>query len=208
MVQGLGERGSVAVYIDGEGIPPRHIRDHLRLLPEGGATISVRRNPDWGIGHERKLAEMFELWLVSRIFNVDPLPDGQCGLWSLSWEAANVIDLRARTFEVELDLLTELLLNKVPLRFVDVEVEPADGTTFRKEDHRKKLLFLAAKFKLSPDAVMREFEGFSRINGSPPELRRAVEDVVSLIREVRGYDAVYSKDPPLFDRSSSLRAIS
>ena len=56
-----------------------------------------------GIGYERKLAEMFELWLVSRIFNVDPLPDGQCGLWSLSWEAANVNEPQENLIQEELD---------------------------------------------------------------------------------------------------------
>ncbi len=122
----------------------------------------MRTSPHWGIGPDRILAELFELWLVSRIFGLGRLlPDGQCGLWALSRDAAGELTLTASRFEVELDLLSEVLRRSIELRYVPVEVSPPDGTAFRPHDHVRKLLFLAKKFRLSPDSVEDEFRGFS-----------------------------------------------
>ncbi len=201
----FGDKDSVAIYVDGEGISPRQVWKHLESLPRGGATLSLRTNPDWGIGEERKLAEMFELWLVGRIFGIDPPPDGQCGLWALSWEAVHAVNLSSRTFEVELDLLTELLINRVPLRFISVEVEPLGETTFRKRDHRRKLLFLAAKFKLSPEALVEELESFRRgLGGSLSEIEEAVREVSSLIKKVPNYRSIYRRVPPIYEGTANI----
>ncbi len=215
----FADNRSIALYIDGEGIPVREAWKHIRSIPEGGATISVRRTEDWGIGLERKVVEMYELWLVSRIFEKrlgeilgeELLPDGQCGLWSLSWRAASLINLRARAFEVELDLLTELLMKGIPIKFVEVEVEPADQTaskgragqtTFKKEDHEKKLLFLISKFKLNPDVLEEELADFSREVDAPSDVLARIEEVVrkvsSTIRLIPKYDRIYKRKPPIY----------
>ncbi len=76
----FADYGSITLYIDGEETSVGETWKHLRSLLEGGVTISVRKTGDWGIGQKRKLAEMYELWLVGKIFGVDLPPDGQCGL--------------------------------------------------------------------------------------------------------------------------------
>ncbi len=61
-------------------------------------------------------------------------------------------------------------MRKIPISFVEVHVEPVDQdkskpgerTSFKREDHEKKLLFLVSKFRLNPEVLEEELKSFSR----------------------------------------------
>ena len=166
----------IVLYIDGEGINPKYLLDLARVLTEDNvdAVFGVRMSKNWGISPERALIELFELYITSKALGFEYLlPDGQCGIWGIKGSALmNMRDnLVAHRYEIELDLLTELLMRGFKIKYVKIEIDSQDTPErnllkeWRKWRilHRIKLGFLATKFRLSSGALSELFKDFCRI---------------------------------------------
>ena len=117
-----------------------------------------------GIGWEEVLAELFEQWLITKIFGLrEILLDGQCGFWSVrfgTWRACNII---ASRYEIELNLLIELLKNNARIKFQPIVIFRQYGKReFHKyaSRYREKLMFLCSYFRISPRLLEQEYSSF------------------------------------------------
>ena len=118
-----------------------------------------------GIRWEETISEMFEQWLISRIFGLKyPLPDGQAGLWGITFSALRSIKLNAIAYEIELNLLIELLKINGKIGFYPVIFPPAEKERkFVESRYREKIMYLCSYFELSGRILEKEFERFNKV---------------------------------------------
>jgi hypothetical protein len=130
------------------------------------AIFSCRANR-YGISKERKIVELFETFILSEMFEIN-LPDSQCGCWGFksSLIAQKQISVSSKGFELELDLLSSLLMSRTLPTFHYVEVSSSAKTDFEKGDHNKKMIFLCNKLKIDKfrlESFMEKFEKLKKI---------------------------------------------
>jgi len=163
-----------AIICDGSGkIPYENIIGIFQELMSDSNVHCVMGNRinNKAISPPRYLIERFEVFVFKKYFNYTrEIPDGQCGLWGYQKGEINFngnkkeIKLTARSYEIELDLLSEVLEKNLNFLFVDVELPPQkeiDNKEFKKEDSLVKMRFFLNKYpKLSADIPKRivEFE--------------------------------------------------
>jgi len=173
---------TLVLHIDGTGISLRSAIDAIeKFVDTGGdgpmALLGLRPLAGyWGISPWRKIIELWENYLIARkMLDLDvPLPDAQCGLWCLRGNVAHslVDDLVAHRFELELDIVLELLLKGYVFDYVDVELEDLDdsglqGVSGPEEElykwaplHADKLSLIVSKLGIDGDELAAIFKGF------------------------------------------------
>lgn len=125
---------TLVLHVDGMGIPLHFafqaVQRFIECLEHGKelhALLGLRPcSGYWGISCYRKIVEIWENYLVSRRLGLKYLlPDAQCGLWCLRGDVALDIikDLEAHRFELELDILLELLLKERIFDYVPIWLE-------------------------------------------------------------------------------------
>jgi len=171
------EMNDYLVVIDGDGqIPRKHILDIIKQLVNGiPAVLSCRKNKP-GIGEPRNAVEKFELFLLTQAFGND-LPDGECGLWGFDKNTFEKIYLSADGFEIELDLLTELLTKKIKFGFVYVDVLESKDTTVGSDNDKKKLIFLRKKLGFGKDFISYMSEKFEINTALPTDYKQTIRSL-------------------------------
>jgi len=151
------------ICIDGEGINFDYVFDLMIAFQTFPIYASIAcRKGKFGLDNpKRELAERFELFVLSNIFDED-LPDGQCGCWGFKKEILHKLDLSAKGFEIELDFLIRLFQERFPFCFIPVEVKPGKSKLFKEKDHLMKLEFIAKKTYRGRYELLAFLEEFER----------------------------------------------
>jgi len=146
-LKNCGNRPDCVIVCDGSGaIPYTYIIDLYQELVSDLSICGVLANriKNKGITDERFLIEQFEIFALKKLYNYNAnIPDGQCGLWGYKTgdyciNGCNIsgIKLTAKSYEVELDLLSELLQKKLKFSFIDVELPPrTSSSSFKFENN-------------------------------------------------------------------------
>lgn len=171
------EKNDYLISIDGDGqIPRKHILDILKQLVNGvPAVLSCRKNKS-GIDETRNSVEKFELFLLSQAFGSN-LPDGECGLWGFNKNTFERIFLSANGFEIELDVLTELLSKKIKFGFVRTDVSESKITTVGPDNDENKLIFLREKLGFGKDFIFSMSEKFEAHTALPTEYKKVIQSL-------------------------------
>lgn len=156
-IQGLSEKPDVVIMCDGSGkISYEKVVDVFQELTSGVDMCCVMSNRvgDKCISESRYLVERFEVSVIAKINNHHKIiPDGQCGLWGFRCGKIQnngdekEIYINAQGYEIELDLLDEVLSKNLQYSFLDVELKPLEPikTDFSDEEHMKKMDFFLRK---------------------------------------------------------------
>jgi hypothetical protein len=116
------------------------------------------------MGKKRDSIERFENYLIEDRYNIS-LPDGQCGCWGIKKEFLDKVQLSAKAFEIELDIIIAALeLNIIPY-FVPTTLtlkRISKASTFNTDQHMSKLLFLLEKLRINKDLLKYYFENFKK----------------------------------------------
>lgn len=157
-LRNLQHTPDIVMVCDGSGkIPFTNIpRIFEELLSDSSlAAVMINRVGNKWISQYRNLIERFEVFSLKKVhLHIKDIPDGQGGLWAYRYGKLNCdgkedeIKLTAEGYEVELDLLNEVLSKDLRYSFVNVEMpKPKEEipTSYSRDDSRKKLGFLCSK---------------------------------------------------------------
>lgn len=180
-LKNCSETPDCVLVCDGSNkIPYSYLIDVFRELVSDISVHCVmgNRTNNKAISEHRYLIERFEIFMLKRYHKHDEdIPDGQCGIWGYKTGKLSVngtqkeIALTAEEYEVELDLLSEVLEKKLNQSFVEIALpETRIGTQFTFEKNLVKLRFLFKKYgglKENVQEYLGEFEkeNKSRIGG-------------------------------------------
>jgi hypothetical protein len=132
------------------------------LEPSIDAVLTVRKN-DTGISKPRQLLEDFERFVVSNSFNKTAILDGQSGCWS--FKLKNEIYITAIGYEIELDILTELLKLNANILWKDIDVYPRKPSQYDYlPDSIQKLKFICNKLRITKSTILSLLQEFSRLH--------------------------------------------
>jgi len=136
--------------------------------------VMANRGDNKAISPARLLIEQFEVFMLKKYFNYpNDISDGQCGLWAYRTQKSynngesKCIKLTAKSYEIELDLLSELLEKKLRFSFVNVELPKRDvPSSFTFENNINKMKFLLSKYpklKRSLRSYINSFENIDKV---------------------------------------------
>ena len=156
-------------------IPYKYIVDIFQALVSDSKIVCVMANRvgNKGIDNFRYLIERFEIFALCKYHNYSlQIPDGQCGLWGYKLGEINVIGattsikLTAVGYDIELDLLGEVLENKLPFLFVNIELseQPKILTSFQYRNNLGKMKFLCEKYSHFDTSVFPYLAEFEKSN--------------------------------------------
>lgn len=171
-LKNCGDIPDCVIVCDGSGaIPYDYIVDLFQELVSDLSICGVlaNRGKNKAISDERFLIEQFEIFTLKKYHNyTDNIPDGQCGLWRYKTSPKCIngcnkkITITAKSYEVELDLLSELLENQMKFSFIEVELPERKVTSsFTFEKNMNKMKFLLNKYPRLKDCIpsyISEFE--------------------------------------------------
>lgn len=162
--------GNYIIFFDGDGqIPFESFFDILKQLSKKEVeAVFACRCGNYGISNERANIEKFELFLLSGKYGVY-LPDGQCGCWGFKTDILSRIPLIARGFEIELDILSACLKNRILPAYISVGIEDSEESNFNPADHIFKLDFLIQKLEWNKEFVLKKYSEFVKKHGELPE---------------------------------------
>lgn len=160
------------IVCDGSGkIPYTYVSDIFQELvsDRNVASVMANRGKFKAIDNFRYLLERLEIFFLRKYHKHSKIiPDGQCGLWAYRYGKLNLngkeeeIKLTADGYEIELDLLNEVLFKNLRYSFVNVELpEITLSSGYNYIDNIKKLNFLCTKCDKLKDCVhdyTKEFE--------------------------------------------------
>lgn len=160
------------IVCDGSNAIPYHyiVPIFQELISDSSiCCVMANRGENKSITEERFLVETFEIFILRKYHNhIKDIPDGQCGLWGYRAGKLNVngcqkeINLSAKSYEIELDLLSEVLEKNLEYSFIDVILPTRTAkSSFTYDNNLIKMKFLLNKYKklknLLPD-YFKEFE--------------------------------------------------
>lgn len=157
IIKSTGAILDVIISCDGSGKIPYHYIPKIfqEIISDTSICCAMaNRVENKSISAVRYLVERFEIFMLRQLHQCKrEILDGQCGLWGFrsgkltSPQRKEVkIELSADGYEVELDLLDEVLKYDLGFSFVDIELPKNDGrTSFSYEHNLKKLKFLIDK---------------------------------------------------------------
>ena len=124
------------IVCDGSNAIPYHyiVSIFQELVSDASmCCVMANRRKNKAISPERFLIEEFEIFILKEYFRHDKeILDGQCGLWAFRKGELDInghkkeIKLTARSYEIELDLLSEVLEKDLEYSFVDVKLPIRD----------------------------------------------------------------------------------
>lgn len=194
-IKGCAEVPDIVIVCDGsKKIPFKYIIDIFRTLVSDVAIscVMANRGENKNITKDRWLIERFEVFTICKHFgHKNKISDGQCGLWTYKHGKIKIdgvekeIKLTSNGYEIELDLLGEVIGQKLGYSFVDVELPKIDKLSgFTQEDHITKMKFLLGKHnELSKNIRdhMVEFEKETDTTEFKTEWDEYKEEIVKLI---------------------------
>ena len=171
-LKNCGESPDCVMVCDGSGaIPYEYIVELFQEIISDLSICGVMANriENKAISEERYFIERFEIFILKKYYNYpNELPDGQCGLWG--YRAGKIcangnhkeIILTAKSYEIELDLLSELLEKQLKFSFIDIKLPPREvKSSFSFDSNINKMKFLLNKYpqlKEYLSTYMRDFE--------------------------------------------------
>ena len=170
-VHNLDEKPDVVICCDASGaIPYEKIIDIFTRLVSDSSIHCVMSNR---IGNKsvtpiRYLIERFEIFAIQTLHEHDTkILDGQCGLQCYRYGKTNInnseeeIKLTAQGYDIEIDLVDEVLSKKFKYSFVDIVLPPRDVlSSYNKEDSLKKMNFLLNKQNKLKDKLQEYINNF------------------------------------------------
>jgi len=170
-LKNLSKLPDFVIACDGSGkIPYEHIVDIFQELTSDSKTCCAmaKRGENKAISDFRYLIERFEIFTLKKYHNYEgEILDGQCGLWGFRYGKIDIdggekeIKLSGLGYEIELDLLGELLEKKLKYSFVNVELpKKLLKTAFDWTDSLKKMKFLIDKYSKFEYCIPEAFEEF------------------------------------------------
>ncbi|MCX6817667.1 MAG: hypothetical protein NTU57_02325 [Candidatus Aenigmarchaeota archaeon] len=148
------------ICIDGDNdISFNNIFKVLDSLISGEKVCLSCRQGKFGMGEPRDQIERFELNIVESIFNKS-IPDGQCGCWGMHHSIVKDLELSANGFEIELDIIINILKKGIVPFYIDLSVKQQGSSTFDAKDHEDKLKFICDQLKISPELLNKIYEYF------------------------------------------------
>jgi len=142
---------------DGSGaIPYKYTIDIFQALisdPKIHCAMIERIGQNKAISKERFLIEKFEVFSLKKFFGyAEDIPDGQGGLWGFYRREIekngikNKINLTAKEYDIELDLLSEVLEKNFGFLFVPITLPKREIiSAFTYENNIRKMIFLLDK---------------------------------------------------------------
>lgn len=172
------------IVCDGSGaIPFEYIVDVFKVLVSDSsmACVMANRRGNKSINDSRYLIERFEIFSIIKLFNhKKEIPDGQCGLWGYRYGKLKINDteteikLTGIEYEIELDLVSEVVEKKLEYSFVDIDLPPRQvSSSFTYTNNLKKFEFLISKYlnlKFLISDYFKEYEKteeFTNLIGKP-----------------------------------------
>lgn len=161
------------IACDGSGkIPYGYITDIFQELTSDSKTCCVmaKRGKNKAISNFRYLIERFEIYALKKYQgHKKEIPDGQCGLWGFRYGKIDVdggeneIKLTGIGYEIELDLLGEVLEKKLRYSFVNIELpEKKAKTSFDYTQNIIKMQFLIKKYPKFNFLIPKAFNEFEK----------------------------------------------
>lgn len=162
----LPKQPDFVICCDGSGkIPYNYIVDIFQQLASDTSMHCVMANRvgNKAIIKPRYLIERFEIFSILRYHNHDEnIPDGQCGLWGYKYGKVFCngkfcdVTLSAEGYEIEIDLLSEVISQKLSYSFIDVNLPPLEiKTSFTYDNNLKKMEFLFVKYPSLKRKIMK-----------------------------------------------------
>ena len=135
--------------------------------------------------------------MIRRYFNYEKdISDGQCGLWGYKFGKLNIngcykeIELTAEGYEIELDLLCEVLKNNLNYSFVDVELPENSKikSSFVYTNNLTKIKFFLNKYKGLKENIpsyIKQFEDKNKESISKNKLfwYKYKKDLINLVNK-------------------------
>jgi hypothetical protein len=163
----------IIIYMDGsQKIDKKYIINICEIFRDRQDCDIVlsKRGTEKGIAIERYQVEEFENYIVENHYKCH-LPDGQCGCWAFKnhQHVSHKINFTAEGYEIELNLMIEVLEKKLNFVFMPLEIVTEKGKSpltagFPKElyveIHTQKIKFIAKslqKKKFEIVAILDEF---------------------------------------------------
>ncbi|MBI2580205.1 hypothetical protein HYV85_00155 [Candidatus Woesearchaeota archaeon] len=154
-------------------IPYLYIVDVFKELTSDStiACVMANRIENKAISPERYIIERFEVFCLKNHNNHPKnVLDGQCGLWGYRYGKFIVnseekeIVLSSEGYEIELDLLSEVLSKNLNYSFIDVKLNvPKNAKTgFSRQDHIKKMLFIFRKHQKIKSCLSDYLDSFEK----------------------------------------------
>ena len=206
-LRSIPEPPHFVIVCDGsEKIPLAYIPDVFQELISDSTLSAVMacRGEHKAISKFRYLVERFEVFSLKRYHKYDNIiPDGQCGLWGYRYGKIKINDsevqikLTGLGYEIELDLLDEVLNKKLKYSFMDVELPTYEvKTSYDYDDNIQKMKFLCGKNEKLKDSIPLYLEEFEETD----EFERLLTELEDKDKEI--WNEKYKKDIHNFAKSS------
>lgn len=169
------------IMCDGSGaIPYKYILEIFQELTSDSSIYGVmaNRGKNKSISEERLLIERFEIYVLKKHYDYKKsIPDGQCGLWgyrtSIKNNSGEKIKLTAKSYDIELDLLGELLKNNLNFSFINVDLPTREvQSSFTYENNLKKMQFLLEKY----EDIKPKLKDYITLFETTPEYLKLIEN--------------------------------
>lgn len=148
------------LHIDGSGkFDLRDITSLVEIILDSSidAVLTKRQNIS-GIDKFRTLVEEFEIELVNETHPSTNIEDGQSGCWCFKLD--NDLNLSARGYEIELDVLINQIKNKKNIFWLPINVIDAQVTKYAFSDGIQKIDWLSKELKLRKSKILDLLEKF------------------------------------------------
>ncbi len=180
------------IACDGSGaIPFEDIVDIFEVLVSDSsmACVMANRIGNKSINDSRYLIERFEIFSLIKLFNHKKgIPDGQCGLWGYRHGKLKINDTETEIkltgigYEIELDLVSEVVEKKLEYSFVDINLPPRQvSSSFDYANNLKKFKFIISKYpqlKFIISEYFNQYENTVEYNNliNKPEVKKTWEN--------------------------------
>jgi len=158
-------RDDIIAYIDGDGreINFDEIFKIIKELKRHSFVLSCRAEMLY-LGGIRETIELFENFLIEEKFGIY-LPDVQCGCWGFHAHLVKKIfrGITASGFEIELDLIVNMLKNSIYPRFSRIKIKKtlnSSSEEFKPWEHFQKLRFLLLKISWGIPILKEKYQKF------------------------------------------------
>jgi hypothetical protein len=164
---------NIVLVCDGSGkIPYDQIIKLFRELisDQSVACVMGDRTSNLAISYPRYLIERFEIFVLRTYLGCNKnVSDGQCGLWGFRYGKLSIngseyeIKLTAEGYEIEIDLLSEVLEQKLNYSFIEVMLPHSSelpSTAFTYSDNITKMKFIIRKYPDMRDKLLSYLKQF------------------------------------------------
>lgn len=204
------EKYDYVICIDGDGdINFDYIFEVLEALLGGNKAVFSCRQGNYGLKPvERSYIEYFENGILE-IFFKTRVPDGQCGCYGFHNSIIKKLSLTATNFDIELDLLINILQREEELTYIPIKIEQEEErSNFTFEKNIEKLEFINKKLCLNKYFLKEYYVFFQKKFGwsLPDEYVAHFEKIQTLSTwELPGY--LEKKQQPICHKQKGKRCI-